>query len=232
MIVPDEFTRLRRSFKAAIEGITKAFIHEKNLHIHGWVSLGVTLLSIWAGIPWWQYLIIFTMIILVFAFELMNTAIETAFDVHSVEHHSLIKKGKDAAAGAVLLVSILSVMVGITILFQPLLSRVALLHDQITTIFVPNAIQLAIMICVWFILFSVIIKWNRKYRYSLIVSFIVLCSVFAVFFWIYVSWMQLIMLLTPVFYVIFAYRGLRTIFGFLQIVVSLYGVYLLYYLLK
>lgn len=232
MKVPKELNRLRRSFKVAIAGIVQTFKDEKNMQIHGWLSVFVTLLSLWARIDWWQYLLIIAMILLVLAFELFNTALETAFNLQSMEPHPLIKKGKDASAGAVLLICILAVIVGITILFPPLMTQTQVLHHLLTQVYVPSAIQLASMICVWFVLLIVIIQWNRIYRYSLIVSFFVWSSMFAIFTWSSTPWLQAAVLLLPYLYAIFARRGFQTLFTLSQIVVSNFGVYLLYYLLK
>lgn len=56
---------------------------------------------------------------LVFSLEIVNTAVEKAVDLATEEKNPLAKISKDAAAGAVLVSAIFSVIVGIVILLQP-----------------------------------------------------------------------------------------------------------------
>lgn len=56
---------------------------------------------------------------LVFSLEIVNTAVEKAVDLATEKHNPLAKISKDAAAGAVLVSAIFSVIVGLVILLQP-----------------------------------------------------------------------------------------------------------------
>ena len=56
----------------------------------------------------------------VLAAETFNTVIETVVDLVSPEHHELAKAAKDTAAGAVLLLAMAAVVVGLLILGPPL----------------------------------------------------------------------------------------------------------------
>ena len=51
--------------------------------------------------------------------EAVNTAVEKAVDLGTMQENPLAKASKDAAAGAVLISAIASVIVGIIILYQP-----------------------------------------------------------------------------------------------------------------
>lgn len=57
---------------------------------------------------------------LVLSLELVNTALEALTDLISPEWHPAAKIAKDAAAGAVLLASVVSVLVGIAVFVPPL----------------------------------------------------------------------------------------------------------------
>ena len=70
------------------------------------------------GISRVDWLVIVLCIIVVSAAEVVNTAIESAVDLASPEWHELARAAKDAAAGAVLLASAGSVIVGL-IVFAP-----------------------------------------------------------------------------------------------------------------
>ena len=63
---------------------------------------------------------ILTLCALVLSLELMNGALEAAVDLASPELHPLAKFAKDAAAGAVLLAALISVVVGLWVLGPPL----------------------------------------------------------------------------------------------------------------
>lgn len=227
-----EIKRLIHSFSVAMNGIKNTFIYEKNMQIHGWIALAVLGLCFWANIPWWQYLVILFLILWVWALELINTAVERAFDLVSKERNLSIQLGKDAAAGAVLLSAILAVIIGITILYKPLIIQVDRFHDLLTMSLVPTAFQLAVMICIWFFFFGVMIKMNKKFGDALILLLLGLSCLFALFIWTQIAWLQLLMLLLPPFIMIFVRRGIATLYGMFQVLISGFGVYLLYYLLK
>lgn len=55
---------------------------------------------------------------MVMAFECANTAVEALSDRISMQHHPQLKLAKDAAAGAVLLVSIASAVCGLLLFLQ------------------------------------------------------------------------------------------------------------------
>ena len=60
-----------------------------------------------------QFVLIVAVIAFVLALELMNTAVERACDAITKDKHPLIKLAKDAAAGAVLVGAIASVVIGV-----------------------------------------------------------------------------------------------------------------------
>lgn len=62
---------------------------------------------------------------LVLSLEMMNCALEAAVDLASPELHPLAKFAKDAAAAAVLLAALTSVVIGIGVLGPPLWSVLA-----------------------------------------------------------------------------------------------------------
>ena len=64
---------------------------------------------------------------LVLSFELINSALEATIDLISSDFHPLAKLAKDAAAGAVLLSSILAVFIGLIVLGPPLIAKLGLL---------------------------------------------------------------------------------------------------------
>ena len=57
---------------------------------------------------------------LVLGLELVNTAVEASLDLLHAAPHPLVKRAKDAAAGAVLIASCGAVLVGLAVLGPPL----------------------------------------------------------------------------------------------------------------
>jgi diacylglycerol kinase len=62
---------------------------------------------------------------LVLAAECFNSAVEALVDLAHPGYHALAKLAKDASAGAVLLLSIMSVIIGLLIFGPPLLEQIA-----------------------------------------------------------------------------------------------------------
>jgi len=106
-----------RSFIYAIHGLWSGIADQRNLKF----QLGVAIVVIGAGfylsITGIEWCIILLCIAMVIGLELVNTALENLVDLVTLERKPLAGKIKDIAAGAVLIVSILSVIIG-TIIFR------------------------------------------------------------------------------------------------------------------
>ena len=105
-----------RSFRFAADGIIALFRFENNAKIHLLAALAVVVVGIWLRLDRIEWALVLTQVALVWAAEAFNTAIEKLADVVSPERHPQIKAVKDLSAGAVLLVVMLAVVVGILIL--------------------------------------------------------------------------------------------------------------------
>ena len=116
----NKFSILQRikSFQYAYEGIHTLFKEEPNAKIH----LVIAILTIVAGfifqISNTAWLVICIFIGLVFALEVINTAIEHIANFISPERNEQIKKIKDLSAAAVLMVSLAAIAAGL-IIFIP-----------------------------------------------------------------------------------------------------------------
>lgn len=109
---------LHYSFKYAIEGIIQGVVSERNLKIHSVVALFVIIFGWLFDIHPYEWMFVFLAIGGVYSLELMNTAIERIVDLVSPQYHPLAKQAKDAAAGAVLIFALVSVIIG-CIIFIP-----------------------------------------------------------------------------------------------------------------
>jgi diacylglycerol kinase len=111
---------LRDSFAYAIRGIMVAIAGGRNMKIHTVAALMAILTGCWLGINRLEWAIITISIFMVLAAETINTAIEKTVDLVTREYHPLAKQAKNMAAGAVLLVAVNAVIIGLLI-FGPYL---------------------------------------------------------------------------------------------------------------
>ncbi len=109
---------LSQSFNHAIDGIEFAVNHERNIKIEIVVGIIASILGFLLNISVIEWAIIVLVIAMVICLELVNTAIERAVDLTTKEYKELAKIAKDVAAGAVLVMSMFSVIIGI-IIFLP-----------------------------------------------------------------------------------------------------------------
>lgn len=117
-----------KTFLYAIAGVVAAVKGERNMRIHVVAAVAAISLGAWLGLSLCEWAVIILCIALVMSLECANTAIEAAVDLASPDIHPLAKKAKDCAAGAVLLASIGSAVVG-CVIFVPKLLRFFTSHE-------------------------------------------------------------------------------------------------------
>lgn len=113
---------LVKSFGYAFQGIFTAIKKERNMRIHIVCMLYMYFFLFafdFFEITRTEFAIIFIANGLVIGAELINTAIESAVDLHGEEYTQLGKIAKDCAAGAVLVFTIFAVLCGVAIMYQP-----------------------------------------------------------------------------------------------------------------
>ncbi|EAZ84467.1 diacylglycerol kinase family protein [Lysinibacillus sp. FSL M8-0216] len=103
-----------RSFGYAFEGIITAS-KEQNLRSHIVSAVIVILAGYFTGLSRTEWYIVLLLIALMFALEMINTAIERVVDLASPNLHPLAKQAKDIAAGAVLVFALFSAIIGLLI---------------------------------------------------------------------------------------------------------------------
>ncbi|MCM8816607.1 MAG: diacylglycerol kinase [Candidatus Omnitrophica bacterium] len=100
------------SFTNAFRGLFYALKVEKNLRIHFSIGCVVIICGIFFRLPFIEFLLLILVVGLVIVSEIINTAIEMLADMFFTQYHIQIRKIKDIAAGAVLVSTITSVIVG------------------------------------------------------------------------------------------------------------------------
>ena len=109
-----------QSFGYAFSGLWYVFCTQRNAKIHVVVACLVILVGGLLRLTGLQWAILAITIGLVLAAEIFNTAIEALVDLVSPDFHPLAKIAKDASAGAVLVLVVMGVTVGLLILGPPL----------------------------------------------------------------------------------------------------------------
>ncbi len=111
----------RASFGHAIRGVRALLVEEHHAQLHLLATVAVVICGWWLDISRadWQALLL--VIALVWLAEGLNTALEHLCDAAVPEHHPLVGKAKDVAAGSVLLVAGFAVVMGLLI-FLPYLN--------------------------------------------------------------------------------------------------------------
>ena len=113
---------LMKSFVYALHGIKWALCNERNFRIH--ITCMCYMFYFLFRYDFFvvsktEICILLLSCALVLGGELINTGIEKADDTVSKERKKTIAISKDAAAGAVLVFAVFSVIIGIVIMFQP-----------------------------------------------------------------------------------------------------------------
>ncbi|MBW1570849.1 diacylglycerol kinase family protein, partial [Streptococcus sp. SPC0] len=104
-------------------GIFTAFKEERNMRKHLVSAILVILAGLTFQVSMVEWLFLLLSIFLVITFEIINSAIENVVDLASNYHFSMLaKNAKDMAAGAVLVVSLFAVLVGLIIFIPKILA--------------------------------------------------------------------------------------------------------------
>ncbi len=111
------------SFKYALKGIYWMIFHENNAKVHLLATILVLFLGCYFKISHndWRWIVL--SIALVWAFELINTAIEKTIDLVTKEKNKFAGTAKDLMAGAVLIVSLFALYIAFSI-FLPFITAI------------------------------------------------------------------------------------------------------------
>ncbi len=110
--------RLMKSFGYASEGIRYVLKTQPNMRIHCIAAALAIAAGFFFGISKSEWLAIVIVIGFVMILEVINTAVESLVDLYTEDFNHLAKVAKDTAAGAVMLMAVVSVVVGL-IIFLP-----------------------------------------------------------------------------------------------------------------
>lgn len=111
-----------KSILFAIQGIKQFFSRDRNGKIQTVIGITAIALGFTVSLPSFQWLLVLFCIGLVISLEMINSAIEKYCDLVTTDFHPGIKIIKDVAAGAVLIASLMSLVIGL-IIFIPALVK-------------------------------------------------------------------------------------------------------------
>ncbi len=115
-------TPFGKSFKYAFRGVVNAYQTGRNIRVQTGAAVLVVLLGLAFRLAPWEWCAVLICCGLVIGGECFNSAIEDAVDLAEPELNPLAANAKDLAAGAVLVFSLFSFVVG-CIVFVPHLLR-------------------------------------------------------------------------------------------------------------
>lgn len=111
-----------KSFQYAFRGVQFAW-SGRNFRVQSGAALVVVALGLWFQISRTEWLVLVLIISLVLSMEIINSAMEELVNFVSPEFHPLAGKIKDLAAGAVLLLSLASIVIGLTVFYPYLMGH-------------------------------------------------------------------------------------------------------------
>ena len=116
-------TSFLESMGHALDGIEYTASHERNFRIETIMAILVSIMGFLLKISLIEWAILVLTIAMVLSLEIINTAIERSVDLVTKDYKELAKIAKDASAGAVLVMSMFSIIIGILI-FLPKIIQV------------------------------------------------------------------------------------------------------------
>ncbi|MEI6477945.1 MAG: diacylglycerol kinase family protein [bacterium] len=118
------YRKFFRSFHYALRGLIRLIATEQNAKVHFVAAVLVGICAYAFHLTRLEAVIVFFAVVLVFAIEIINTAIEKLLDLVHPESHSQIAYIKDALAGAVLITSFIAAVVGLIVFYPHIVSTV------------------------------------------------------------------------------------------------------------
>lgn len=107
--------KLARSFHYAFRGVIHLLTDQQNARIHASAAILVGILAYLLDISRIEAAVLFIAIVMVFAMEIINTAIEKICDLVDEKDNEVIRKIKDGMAGSVLIAATIATVVALLI---------------------------------------------------------------------------------------------------------------------
>lgn len=103
--------RFFRSIKFSIEGLIYAYRYEQSMWIHAIATAFTVILGVYFKIKLSEWAIVFIALGSILGMELVNTAIEAAVDLTTLEINPLAKIAKDCGSAASFVLSLVAIVI-------------------------------------------------------------------------------------------------------------------------
>ena len=103
--------RTLRTFKFSIQGLSYAYKNEQSMWIHAAGSIFTITLGLIFHLKLAEWALVFIALGVILASELINTAIEAAVDLCTLEIHPLAKIAKDCGSAATFVLTLVSIVI-------------------------------------------------------------------------------------------------------------------------
>lgn len=103
--------RTLRTFKFSFQGLSYAYKNEQSMWIHAGASIITIVLGFIVGLTLTEWAIVLISLGVILASELINTAIEAAVDLCTLEIHPLAKIAKDCGSASTFVLTLCAVIV-------------------------------------------------------------------------------------------------------------------------
>ena len=113
-----------RSLRHAFRGLAYALKNEKNFQNELVVAMLVIVAMVYFNVTRGEAVILFVVIMAVLIMELLNTAMERVIDILKPKIHPYAKLIKDLMAASVLMMSLLTIILGLIIFMPYVVSKV------------------------------------------------------------------------------------------------------------
>lgn len=114
----ERLRQFTRSFRHAFRGLAYALKNEKNFQNEMFIGALVVIAMFYFNVTRGEMVVLFVVIMAVLIMELLNTAMERVIDILRPKIHPYAKLVKDLMAASVLMMSILTIILGL-IIFLP-----------------------------------------------------------------------------------------------------------------
>lgn len=152
--------KILNSFKYAFQGLWYCICTQRNFRFHIVAALSVLIVSLFYGFDRFERICLAFAILFVLICEMINTAIESAIDMHGGEYNINAKIAKDVAAGAVVLSAVLAVIIAFS-LFWDIPTILDILGFFFSKPYLWAAVILYAAIAVCFVIGLPFKKYNR-----------------------------------------------------------------------
>ncbi len=152
--------KILKSFLYALQGLKYCITTQRNFRFHIVAAVSVLIASLFynfskAEMMWLWFAILFVLIC-----EMINTAIESAIDMHGGEYNINAKISKDVAAGAVMLSAVMAFVIAIT-LFWDIDVILSVIHFFVERPYLWIALVIYVAVAVCFVTGLIFKKHNR-----------------------------------------------------------------------